>query len=156
MNPPLRGEEDRMAVLEGLIDGTIDAIATDHAPHEDYVKRCEFIAAANGIIGLETAVPLSLGLLAGGKVTPSRIVELLCSNPAGILKLSGKGSLRNGADADVTVIDPDAEWEYVEADVLSKSRNSPFLGWKLRGRAVATIRGGRVTHSLMSGVAVDA
>lgn len=156
MNPPLRGEEDRMAVLEGLIDGTIDAIATDHAPHEDYVKRCEFIAAANGIIGLETAVPLSLGLLAGGKVTPSRIVELLCSNPARILKLSGKGSLRNGADADVTVIDPDAEWEYVEADVLSKSRNSPFLGWKLRGRAVATIRGGRVTHSIMSGVAVDA
>ncbi len=156
MNPPLRGEEDRMAVLEGLIDGTIDAIATDHAPHEEYVKRCEFIAAANGIIGLETAVPLSLGLLAGGKVTPSRIVELLCANPAGILKLSGKGSLRNGADADVTVIDPDAEWEYVEADVLSKSRNSPFLGWKLRGRAVATIRGGRVTHSLLSGVAVDA
>jgi dihydroorotase len=156
MNPPLRGEEDRMAILEGLNDGTIDAIATDHAPHDDYVKRCEFIAAANGIIGLETALPLSLSLLAGGKVTPGRIVELLSANPARILALSGKGSLRKGADADVTVIDPDAEWEYRDVDVRSKSRNSPFFGWKLRGRAVATIRGGRVTHSLLAGVAVDA
>jgi dihydroorotase len=155
MNPPLRGEEDRMAVLEGIIDGTIDAIATDHAPHDDYVKRCEFIAAANGIIGLETALPLSLGLLSGGKVTPARIVELLSVNPARILKLSGKGTLRKGADADVTVIDPDAEWEYREADVRSKSRNSPFFGWKLRGRAVATIREGCVTHSLLAGVSPD-
>jgi dihydroorotase len=156
MNPPLRGEEDRMAVLEGIIDGTIDAIASDHAPHDDYVKRCEFIAAANGIIGLETALPLSLGLLSGGKVEPARIVELLSANPARILKLSGKGTLRKGADADVTVIDPDAEWEYREADVRSKSRNSPFFGWKLRGRAVATIRGGCVTHSLLAGVSPDA
>ena len=156
MNPPLRGEEDRMAILEGLIDGTIDAIASDHAPHEDYVKRCEFVAAANGIIGLETALPLSLSLLAGGKITPARIVELLSANPARILGLSGKGSLRKGADADLTVIDPDAEWEFREADVRSKSRNSPFFGWKLRGRAVATIRGERVTHSLLPGVAVVA
>jgi dihydroorotase len=156
MNPPLRGEEDRMAVLTGLIDGTIDAIATDHAPHEDYVKRCEFIAAANGIIGLETSLSLSLGLLEGGKVTPARIVELLSANPARILKLAGKGTLRKGSDGDVTIIDPDAEWEYREADVLSKSRNSPFFGWKLRGRAAATIRSGRVTHSLLQGVASDA
>jgi dihydroorotase len=156
MNPPLRGEEDRMAILEGLIDGTIDAIATDHAPHDDYVKRCEFIAAANGIIGLETALPLSLTLLSGGKVSPARIVELLSANPARILALSGKGSLRKGADADVTVIDPEAEWEYRPADVRSKSRNSPFFGWKLQGRAVATIRGGRVTHSLLAGIAADA
>jgi dihydroorotase len=156
MNPPLRGEEDRMAVLEGLIDGTIDAIATDHAPHEDYVKRCEFIAAANGIIGLETALALSLSLLAGGKVSPARIVGLLSLNPARILKLPGKGSLRKGSDGDVTVIDPDAEWEYREADVLSKSRNSPFFGWKLRGRATVTVRAGRVEHSLLEGVAADA
>jgi dihydroorotase len=155
MNPPLRGEEDRMAVLEGLNDGTIDAIATDHAPHDDYVKRCEFIAAANGIIGLETALPLSLALLSGGKIDPARIVELLSANPAGILKLAGKGSLRKGADADVAVVDPEMEWEYRRQDILSKSRNTPFLGWKLKGRAVATIRGGRVTHSLLSGVAVD-
>lgn len=156
MNPPLRGEEDRMAVLEGIIDGTIDAIASDHAPHDDYVKRCEFVAAANGIIGLETALPLSLSLLAGGKVTPSRIVELLSAHPARILALRGKGSLRKGADADVTIIDPDAEWEFREADVRSKSRNSPFFGWKLRGRAVATILRGRITHSLLPGVAVNA
>lgn len=156
MNPPLRGEEDRMAILEGLIDGTIDAIATDHAPHDDYVKRCEFIAAANGIIGLETALPLSLSLMAGGKVSPARIVELLSANPARILALSGKGSLRKGADADVTIIDPEAEWEYRPDEVRSKSRNSPFFGWKLQGRAVATIRKGRVTHSLLAGVADDA
>jgi dihydroorotase len=145
-----------MAILEGIIDGTIDAIASDHAPHDDYVKRCEFIAAANGIIGLETALSLSLSLLAGGKVSPGRIVELMSANPARILKLPGKGTLCKGADADVTVIDPDAEWEYREADVRSKSRNSPFFGWKLRGRAVATIRGGRVTHSLLQEVPADA
>lgn len=156
MNPPLRGEEDRMAILEGLIDGTIDAIATDHAPHEDYVKRCEFISAANGIIGLETALPLSLTLLSGGRISPGRIVELLSANPARILALPGKGSLRKGADADVTIIDPEAEWEFRPADVRSKSRNSPFFGWKLQGRAAATIRGGRVTHSLLAGVAADA
>ncbi|MEK6778109.1 MAG: dihydroorotase [Candidatus Deferrimicrobiota bacterium] len=156
MNPPLRPEEDRMALLEGLIDGTIDAVATDHAPHDDYVKRCEFIEAANGIIGLETALPLTLALLAGGKVAPGRAIELLSANPARILKLAGKGSLRKGADADVTIVDPDAEWEYREADVRSKSRNSPFFGWKLRGRAVVTIRGGRVTHSLLAGVAAGA
>jgi dihydroorotase len=154
MNPPLRGEEDRMAILEGIVDGTIDAIATDHAPHDDYVKRCEFAAAANGIIGLETALPLSLALIGGGKVTPSRIVELLSANPARILKLASKGSLGKGADADVTVIDPDSEWEYREADSRSKSRNSPFFGWKLRGRAAATVRGGVVTHSLIPGVSV--
>lgn len=156
MNPPLRPEEDRMAVLEGLIDGTIDAVATDHAPHDDYVKRREFIDAANGIIGLETALPLTLGLLAGGKVEPGRVIELLSSNPARILKLAGKGSLRKGADADVTIVDPDAEWEYRETDVRSKSRNSPFFGWKLRGRAIVTIRRGRVTHSLLPGVAAGA
>jgi len=99
---------------------------------------------------------LSLALLGGGRVAPMRIVELLSANPARILKLAGKGSLRKGADADVTIVDPDREWEYRETDVVSKSRNSPFFGWKLQGRAVATIRGGRVTHSLLPGVTVDA
>lgn len=156
MNPPLRGEEDRMAILEAINDGTIDAIATDHAPHDDYVKRCEFIAAANGIIGLETALPLTLALLSGGKVAPSRFVELLSANPARILKLAGKGTLAKGADADVAVVDPGMEWEYVEREVKSKSRNSPFLGWKIKGRAVATVLGGRIVHSLIPGVAADA
>jgi dihydroorotase len=156
MNPPLRGEDDRMAILEGIQDGTIDAIACDHAPHEAYVKRCEFAAAANGIIGLQTSLPLSLSLLAGGKITASRLVEMLSAGPARILGLKGKGSLSPGADADATVIDPDEEWEFRAEDVLSRSRNSPFIGWKMRGRAVATICGGRVRHSAVAGVAADA
>ena len=156
MNPPLRGEDDRMAILEGIQDGTIDAIASDHAPHEAYVKKCEFAAAANGIIGLQTSLPLSLSLLAGGKVAAARLVELLSVGPARILGLRGKGTLAAGADADVTIIDPDAEWEFALGDVLSKSKNSPFLGWKMRGRAAATICGGRVRHTTIAGVTADA
>ncbi len=151
MNPPLRGEEDRMAILEGIVDGTIDVIASDHAPHDDFTKRCEFTAASNGIIGLETALPLSLALLAGGKVTPARLVELLSTGPARILGLKGKGSLRKGADADVTIVDPEDEWVYRESDVRSKSRNSPFFGWRMKGRAVAVLCGGSITHSLPGG-----
>ncbi|HEU5361035.1 MAG TPA: amidohydrolase family protein, partial [Candidatus Deferrimicrobiaceae bacterium] len=156
MNPPLRGEEDRMAILEGIADGTIDVIASDHAPHEDYSKRCEFVAASYGIIGLETALPLSMSLLAGGKVSPARLVERLSAAPARILGLKGKGSLRKGADADVTIVDPEVEWEFRESDVRSKSQNSPFFGWKMKGRAVAVLCGGRITHSLLKGVVADA
>jgi dihydroorotase len=155
MNPPLRGEEDRLAVIEGLADGTIDAIATDHAPHEDYVKKCEFILAANGIIGLQTALPLTLALVRDGKLTPSRAVSLLSANPASILRLEAKGRLNPGADADVAVVDPEAEWEFSAGEVLSKSKNSPFLGWKLKGRAALVIRAGRVAYSNMTGVSVD-
>ncbi|MCL5884549.1 MAG: dihydroorotase [Deltaproteobacteria bacterium] len=155
MNPPLRDEEDRAAVLEGIVDGTIDAIATDHAPHDDYVKRCEFVAAANGIIGLETALPLSLALLSAGDMTPLRVVDLLSTAPARILGLDGKGTLAKGVAADVTLIDPDAEWEFRADEIRSKSKNSPFLGWKLRGRAVAVLCGGRITHSLLPGTAVN-
>ncbi len=156
MNPPLRGEEDRMAILEGLQDGTIDAVASDHAPHDDYVKKCEFISAANGIIGLQTSLPLALALTGGGKVSPARIVDLLSAAPARILSLKGKGTLAPGADADVTVINPGLEWEFRAEDVLSKSKNSPFLGWKLRGRAIMTLCRGRVRHSMMQGVEADA
>ncbi len=156
MNPPLRGEEDRMAILEGIVDGTIDAIASDHAPHDEYTKRCEFVAASNGIIGLETSLPLSMALLAGGKVAPARLVDLLSATPARILGLKGKGTLRKGADGDVTIVDPEAEWEFRKSDVRSKSRNSPFFGWKMRGRAVAVLCRGRVTHSLLKGVTPDA
>ena len=156
MNPPLRGEEDRMAILEGILDGTIDAVASDHAPHDDHVKQCEFAAAANGIIGLQTSLPLTLALTAGGKITPSRIVDLLSSAPARILSLPGKGTLAPGADADVTLIDPDMEWIFGKDDVLSKSKNSPFLGWKLRGRAAVTLCRGRIRHSIVPGVEADA
>ncbi len=156
MNPPLRGEDDRMAILEGIQDGTIDVIACDHAPHEAYVKKCEFAAAANGIIGLQTSLPLSLSLLAGGKVAPARLVDLLSAGPARILGLRGKGTLAAGADADVTVIDPETEWEFGLGEVLSRSKNSPFLGWKMRGRAAATICGGRLRHSTIAGVTPDA
>ncbi len=155
MNPPLREEEDRMAILEGIADGTIDAIASDHAPHDEYTKRCEFASASNGIIGLETALPLSMALLAGGKISPSRLADLLSAAPARILGLKGKGSLRKGADADVTIVDPEAEWEFRESDVRSKSRNSPFFGWKMKGRAVAVVCRGRITHSLLKGVSPD-
>jgi len=156
MNPPLRGEDDRMAILEGIQDGTIDAIACDHAPHESYVKKCEFATAANGIVGLQTSLPLSLSLLAGGKVDPARLVDLLSAGPARILGLRGKGTLADGADADVTIVDPEVEWEFGPGEVLSKSKNSPFLGWKMRGRAAATICGGRVRHSTLDGVSPDA
>lgn len=155
MNPPLRGEEDRLAIVEGLADGTIDAIATDHAPHDAYVKRCQFIEAANGIIGLQTALPLSLALVRDGKLSPSQLVGLLSANPAAILRLDGKGTLSEGADADVTLVDPEAEWEFTAGEVLSKSKNSPFLGWKLKGRAALVVRAGRVAYSNMTGVSVD-
>ena len=145
-----------MAILEGIQDGTIDAIACDHAPHEAYVKKCEFAVAATGIVGLQTSLPLSLSLLAGGKVVPARLVDLLSAGPARILGLRGKGTLAAGADADVTVIDPEAEWEFGPGEVLSRSKNSPFLGWKMRGRAAATICGGRVRHTTIAGVTVDA
>ncbi|MGB3400580.1 MAG: dihydroorotase family protein, partial [Candidatus Deferrimicrobiaceae bacterium] len=128
----------------------------DHAPHDEYTKRCEFVAASNGIIGLETALPLSMALLAGGKVTPARLVELLSAIPARILGLKEKGTLRKGADGDVTIVDPEAEWEFRESDVRSKSRNSPFFGWKMRGRAVVVLCRGRLTHSLGKGVSPDA
>ena len=144
-----------MAVLSGILDGTIDAVASDHAPHEDYVKRCEFVAASNGIIGLETALPLSMSLLAGGRIMPARLVELLSAAPGRILGLEGKGSLRKGADADVTIVDPDVLWEFRESDVRSKSRNSPFFGWTMKGRAVAVFCKGRITHSLLAGIPAD-
>ncbi len=155
MNPPLRGEEDRAAILAGIADGTIDAVASDHAPHDEYSKRCEFVAASNGIIGLETALPLSMALLARGGIAPARLVDLLSAAPARILGLREKGSLRKGADADITIVDPDVEWEFRQSDVRSKSRNSPFFGWTMKGRAVAVFCKGRITHSLLAGIPAD-
>ncbi len=145
MNPPLRSEADRQAIRQGLTDGTFDAIATDHAPHSILEKEVEFDRAMNGIIGLETSLPLSLALVREGVINEQQLVELLSQKPARILGVEG-GTLSVGAKADVTVINPDLSFTYTEEQVVSKSKNSPFLGEKLQGRAVCTIMGGRITH----------
>ncbi|MBI4168577.1 MAG: dihydroorotase [Acidobacteria bacterium] len=150
MNPPLRDEEDRRALLQGLRDGTIDAIATDHAPHHLDEKLQEFDDAPFGIVGLETAVPLMMDrLVRAGVVDVKRLVELMSLNPARILGIS-KGTLEVGADADITLIDPELEAAVDTSLFRSKSRNSPFHGWTLRGWPVATIVGGRVVHEMQT------
>lgn len=147
MNPPLRSAADREAVRAALADGTLDAIATDHAPHSILEKETEFDVAANGIIGLETAVPLTLALVRDGVVGARRMVELMAVNPAAILGLDA-GSLGAGAPADLTIIDPEREFVYTADQVVSKSRNTPFIGWRLKGRAVLTMVGGEVRYRL--------
>lgn len=148
MNPPLRTEYDRQAIRAGLADDTFDAIATDHAPHSVLEKEVEFDAAANGIIGLETSLPLALALVRDEVISEQQLVELMSVRPAEILGLAA-GSLTLGATADVTVIHPDVAFHYTEDKVVSKSKNSPFLDWKLQGRAVLTMLGGRITHNLL-------
>ncbi len=146
MNPPLRTREDIKALVAGLRDSTIDAIATDHAPHSQLEKDVEFDQAANGIIGLETAVPLTLALVRKKAITEQRMVELLSINPAKILGVEG-GTLTKGKDADITVIDPKKRFVYNEEGIVSKSHNSPFLDMKLQGKAVLTICNGRITYN---------
>jgi len=146
MNPPLRTEEDRQAVRLGLQDGTFDAIATDHAPHSILEKQVEFDRAANGIIGLETSLSLSLALIREGVINAARLVELMSSGPARILGVAG-GTLAVGDVADITVIDPERKFQFTEEGVVSQSKNSPFLGWRLQGKAVLTLLGGRVTYT---------
>lgn len=145
MNPPLRSPEDRAAIKEGLKDGTIDAIATDHAPHHLDEKEIEFNLALNGIIGLETSLPLSLKLVEDKVLTLPQLVEKMAVNPAKILGLD-RGTLKSGAPADITVIDPNAAWAVEEAQIVSKSKNSPFLGWHLQGGARYTIVGGTIAY----------
>jgi dihydroorotase len=145
MNPPLRTADDVAAICEGLQDGTLDAIATDHAPHSELEKEVEFDLAANGIIGLETAVPLALALVREEKIDHIRLVELMSVNPARILGVGG-GSLSEGGVADLTVIDPEKKFVFTKEDIQSKSKNSPFLGYQLQGKAVLTVMGGRVTY----------
>ncbi len=149
MNPPLRTEDDRQAIIKGLQDGTFDAIATDHAPHSVLEKELEFDRAANGIIGLETSLALSLALVREGLIDVARMVELMSVAPARILNVPG-GSLAEGSVADITVIDPEREFVFTEESIFSKGKNSPFLDWKLQGKAVLTIMGGRITHDELS------
>jgi dihydroorotase len=147
MNPPLRSVADRDTMIEGILDGTIDAIATDHAPHAFHEKQVEFERASFGITGLETALPIALTVLHHHfKLTLWRIVELLSSNPARIFGLTGRGTLAKGAHADVTIFDPKKKWTFDASQSFSKSRNTPFDGWNFTGRAVVTIVGGKVVY----------
>jgi dihydroorotase len=150
MAPPLRSEADVRELREALINGTIDAVATDHAPHSPVEKDVEFDKAPNGIIGLETALPLILKLVHEGGLPVDTAVHRLTVGPARILRLD-KGHLSVGADADVTIIDPDLEFEVDPSKFYSKSRNTPFAGWKLKGRAVRTIVGGNTVFDLADG-----
>ena len=144
MNPPLRSHQDRDAILEGLVDGTIEILGSDHAPHCGFQKEVEFDYAPFGITGLETELALCLmQLYHNGRMSLSAIIDKFTVKPASLLNLK-KGTLSEGADADVTVFDPDVEWVFTPDATASKSTNSPFYGWPLRGRAIMTIVGGRV------------
>lgn len=145
MSPPLRTAADVAAVIEAVKDGTIDVLATDHAPHLAEEKELEFAYAPNGIIGMECALPLYVkALVEPGHINWMRLVELMSTGPAKVLALAQKGTLAAGADADVTIIDPNAEWTIDPTKFQSKSRNCPFAGWTVKGRAVTTIVGGEV------------
>ncbi|MBW2474609.1 MAG: dihydroorotase [Deltaproteobacteria bacterium] len=145
MNPPLRSAEDREAVRKGIADGTVDAIATDHAPHHIDEKNVEFNIAMNGIVGLETALPLSLQLVEDGLIDLPKAVALLTCGPAAALGIPA-GQLEEGGVADVTVIDPELEWTVDAQKLVSKSKNTPFDGWKMNGAALCTIVGGKIAY----------
>jgi dihydroorotase len=151
MSPPLRTEQDIRELIGGLVDGTIDAICTDHAPHAPEKKALELDQAPFGIIGLETLSPLCVhGLIEPGYLGWPELIEKLTVNPARILGID-KGTLSPGSDADITIIDPDAKWEIDPAQFLSKSRNCPFGGWTVSGLADVVIVGGVVKYSAARG-----
>jgi dihydroorotase len=146
MNPPLREAADRDAMLAGIADGTVDVIATDHAPHHADEKLVEFDRAPFGIVGLETCVPLVFDrLVHAGRIGVSRAVELLSTSPARVFRIPG-GSLADGAVADITILAPDVPVTIRAAALRSKSKNTPFDGWRLKGAVVATIVGGRIVY----------
>jgi dihydroorotase len=147
MSPPLRSEEHLQALLEGLKDSTIDAIATDHAPHHGDEKALEYDRAPFGILGLETAIGLAFEkLVRPGIIDLVRLVELFSANPARVFRIPERGTLKPGSAADVTIIDPDLKWTFRAAESKSKSRNTPFDGHEFRGAAVATIVGGKIVY----------
>ncbi len=147
MAPPLRSEEHLAAIIEGLRDGTIDAIATDHAPHHADEKALEYDRAPMGITGLETAIGLAFNeLVHKGVIGLARLVELCATNPARIFKLAGRGTLAPGSIADVTIIDPEMKWTYKSSESRSKSRNSPFDGWDFFGCPIATVVAGKIVY----------
>ena len=147
MNPPLRSAADRAAILDGLADGTIEILCSDHAPHCDYEKEVEFDYAPFGITGLETELALSLmQLVHTGRMPLADLIAKFTVNPAKLLNLN-KGTLSVGADADVTVFDENAEWIFNRADSASKSKNNPFFGWKLKGKVAATVVAGKIVFA---------
>jgi dihydroorotase len=147
MNPPLRAEGDRLAMIAGLVDGTVDCIATDHAPHASHEKEQEFERAPNGITGLETALGLALRVLHREHGLPlSRIVALMSTNPASILGLAGRGSLGVGHIADIVLFDAGVEWKFDAQSSRSKSKNTPFDGSSMLGQVKATICEGRFVY----------
>ena len=148
MNPPLRSAADRDAMIEAILDGVVDAIATDHAPHAMHEKEVEFDRAPNGIIGLETALGLCLRWLhREWKMPLGRVLSLLSAQPAALLGLKGRGTLTVGSCADAVVFDPKAEWIYRAAEGKSKAKNTPFDGWTLQGKVRWTISDGRVAYA---------
>jgi dihydroorotase len=148
MNPPLRSAADRDAMIEAILDGVVDAIATDHAPHALHEKEVEFDNAPNGIIGLETALGLALRWLhKEWKLPLGRVLSLMSAQPAALLGMKGRGTLTVGSFADVLLFDPKAEWTYRAAESKSKSRNTPFDGWTMQGKIRWTISEGRVAYS---------
>lgn len=150
MNPPLRTEKDVQAIRAAIADGTIDMIATDHAPHHRDEKECEFDRALNGIIGLETAVGLAMMMADDVKMSPSRLIDAMSTQPARFLGVPG-GNLYPGQAADIAVIDPEHVWRVDPNRMESKSRNTPFGGMELKGRPVMTIVGGRIVWTLEDG-----
>ncbi len=149
MNPPLRSAADREAILVALADGTVDAIATDHAPHAAHEKQVEFERASFGITGLETALGLAITQLHREHRIPlTRIVELFTSGPARVFDLNGRGTLARSSYADVTIFDPKKKWTFDAANSRSLSRNTPFDGWQFTGKVVATIVAGKIVHQM--------
>ena len=147
MNPPLRSSQDREAIWEGLADGTIDIIATDHAPHSYIEKEVEFDQAANGIIGLETSVSLSLKLAHDGVISLTGLIEKMSTNPARIIGI--ENGIKIGYSADITIIDPDLSYKIDSGKFQSLSRNTPFNGWDMKGKAVLTMVGGKILFEEM-------
>ncbi len=147
MNPPLREEEDRKAIIKGLQDGTIDVIITDHAPHSEEEKQKPLSQAPNGIIGFETALSASItNLIEPKHLSYLDLVRLTSYVPAKLLKLETKGQLKEGYDADITIFDPNLEYVYEKESIVSKSKNTPFIGKKLKGKVMYTIVGGRIVY----------
>jgi dihydroorotase len=146
MNPPLRSNEDVEAIKAGLKDGTIEVIATDHAPHSSIEKDVEFDCAANGIIGLETLLPLTLRLVDEGVLSLNDAVKKLTMNPASIIAVNG-GTLKKGMPADITIFDPEKEYVVDKDKMKSRSRNTPFHGWTMKGKTLFTIVDGKIVYN---------